>query len=128
MPQEWDSPLALTPGIHLRLTSSTSCTHQSTGLTDTSTVPSPGDGTGDLPFPFPTYEAAASQFVSANRIDSRGFAYHVLQVPSSAASLPNFDFADVFQPEHAPGTLPSWLIGDGVDASTSDLFGMYEDP
>lgn len=49
----------------LRLTSSTiPCTHQYKGLTDISPIPSPQSNTGDQLLPTPTYEAAASQFVS----------------------------------------------------------------
>jgi len=63
------------------------------------------------------------------------FAYHVfLQVLSSSTPLPNFDFTDVFQPEQAACTAPSWLIGEGIDltgqtqldyASISDLMSIY---
>ncbi|KAH9083684.1 hypothetical protein EDB83DRAFT_37070 [Lactarius deliciosus] len=81
---EWDSTLSLTPE-----------------LTDVSSVTSPqSDSTGDQRLPFPTYEAAASQFV-----------------PSSAIPLPNFAFNDVFQQEQAACTPPSWFIGDGIDFS-----------
>jgi hypothetical protein len=118
------------PQVRLRLRSSTtSCTHQSKELTDDGVPSPPSANTGEVQFPFPTYEAAASQFVSASRIDSRGFAYHVFsQAPSSAAPLPIFNFADLFQPEQAAGALPSWLMGDGFSmlgyASTSDLMNM----
>ncbi|KAH9029912.1 hypothetical protein EDB84DRAFT_1677037 [Lactarius hengduanensis] len=83
-------------------------------LTDVSSVTSPhSDSTGDQLLPSPTYEAAVSQFI-----------------PSSATPLPDFDFADLFQ----PGQAPSWIVGDDIDftgqtrpcyASIPDLMSIY---
>ncbi|KAH9174330.1 hypothetical protein EDB89DRAFT_2148947 [Lactarius sanguifluus] len=83
-------------------------------LTDVSSVTSPhSDVIGDQLLPSPTYEAVASQ-----------------SVPSLATLLPDFEFADLFQ----PGQAPSWIIGDGIDftgqtqpgyASFPDLMSIY---
>jgi hypothetical protein len=49
------------------MSSTAPCTHQSKALTNDSSLASPqSDGTGDQLLPSPTYEAAASQFVSAS--------------------------------------------------------------
>ncbi|KAH9020002.1 hypothetical protein EDB84DRAFT_1623093 [Lactarius hengduanensis] len=81
---------------------------------DVSSVTSPhSDIIGDQLLPSPTYEAAASQFV-----------------PSPATLLPDFEFADLFQ----PGQALSWIVGDGIDftgqtqpgyASFPDLMSIY---
>ncbi|KAH9058191.1 hypothetical protein EDB87DRAFT_1627063 [Lactarius vividus] len=64
----------------------------------------------------------------------RGSSYVLLQAPSSANTLSNYDFTSVFQPDQTACTLPSWPTGDGIDfagqaqqgfASISDLVNTY---
>ncbi|KAH9022077.1 hypothetical protein EDB83DRAFT_2430466 [Lactarius deliciosus] len=78
-------------------------------LTDVSSVTSPhSDSTGDEQLSSPTYEAAASQ-----------------SIPSSAIPLPDFDFADLFQ----PGQAPSWIVGDGINftGQTQPCYASFPD-